>query len=175
MDEMGFQVPVGHKDKGEWLEQQALWSKEWWCGLHKVPVQMSQELSWYMQGGGLVEAVTITEEDQPTTSACLVIQTTSTINPEFNAPCAMCYASTMVAVTMLPAKTHCPSTWTLEYSGYLMSAASLYGHHNCTRVNLAAVLTYFEYNVKMNSLLFLLIRFWSQCIISHVCMCSGAE
>jgi len=39
MDEMGFQVPVGHKDKG--LEQQALWSKEWWCGLHKVPVQMS--------------------------------------------------------------------------------------------------------------------------------------
>ena len=51
MDEMGFQVPVGHKDKGEWLEQQALWSKEWWCGLHKVPVQMSQELSWCMQGG----------------------------------------------------------------------------------------------------------------------------
>ena len=38
-----------------------------------------------------------------------------------NAPCAMCYVSTRVAVTMIPAKTQCPSTWTLEYSGYLMS------------------------------------------------------
>ena len=55
LDEMGFQVPMGHNDKGEWLEQQALWSKEWWSGLHEVPVQMSQELSWCMQGG-LVEA-----------------------------------------------------------------------------------------------------------------------
>ena len=38
-----------------------------------------------------------------------------------NVPCAVCYASTRVAVTMIPAKTSCPSTWTLEYSGYLMS------------------------------------------------------
>ena len=38
-----------------------------------------------------------------------------------NVPCAVCYASTRVAVTMIPAKTRCPSTWTLEYSGYLMS------------------------------------------------------
>ena len=36
-------------------------------------------------------------------------------------PCAVCYASTRVAVTMIPAKTQCPSNWTLEYSGYLMS------------------------------------------------------
>jgi len=32
-----------------------------------------------------------------------------------------------VAVTMIPAKTRCPSTWTLEYSGYLMSDYT--GHH----------------------------------------------
>ena len=38
-----------------------------------------------------------------------------------NVPCAVCYASTRVAVTMIPAKTQCPSAWTLEYSGYLMS------------------------------------------------------
>ena len=38
-----------------------------------------------------------------------------------NVPFAVCYASTRVAVTMIPAKTQCPSTWTLEYSGYLMS------------------------------------------------------
>ena len=40
---------------------------------------------------------------------------------EHNVPCAVCYASRRVAVTMIPAKTHCPSTWTLEYSVYLMS------------------------------------------------------
>ena len=41
---------------------------------------------------------------------------------DHNVPCAVCYASTRVAVTMIPAKSRCPSTWTLEYSGYLMSA-----------------------------------------------------
>ena len=40
---------------------------------------------------------------------------------DHNVPCAVCYASTRVAVTMIPAKIRCPSTWTLEYSGYLMS------------------------------------------------------
>ena len=44
-----------------------------------------------------------------------------------NVPCAVCYASTRVAVTMIPAKTRCPSTWTLEYSGYLMS--DHHGHY----------------------------------------------
>ena len=39
---------------------------------------------------------------------------------DHNAPCAVCHASTRAAVTMIPAKTRCPSTWTLEYSGYLM-------------------------------------------------------
>ena len=38
----------------------------------------------------------------------------------------MGYASTRVAVTMIPAKTRCPSTWTLEYSGYLMSQHNSY-------------------------------------------------
>ena len=38
-----------------------------------------------------------------------------------NVPCAVCYASTRVAVTMIPAKTQCPTNWTLEYTGYLMS------------------------------------------------------
>ena len=40
---------------------------------------------------------------------------------DHNVPCAVCYASTRVAVTMIPAKIRCPSTWTLEYTGYLMS------------------------------------------------------
>jgi len=89
MDEMGFQVPVDYKDRGERLEQQALrdplakgvvgWSTQ---DGGKLAVQMSQELSWCMQGG-LVEPGMLTREEQPTTSACLIIQTTSAINPEF--------------------------------------------------------------------------------------------
>ena len=38
-----------------------------------------------------------------------------------NVPCAVCYASTRVAMLMIPAKTQCPSSWTLEYVGYLMT------------------------------------------------------
>ena len=49
---------------------------------------------------------------------------------QHNAACAVCYASTRVAVTMIPAKSQCPSTWTLEYSGYLMSAH--YNHQRTT-------------------------------------------
>ena len=42
---------------------------------------------------------------------------------EHNVPCAVCYASTRVAMLMIPAKTQCPSSWTLEYVGYLMTEA----------------------------------------------------
>jgi len=38
---------------------------------------------------GLVELITITREEQPTTSACLMIQITSAINPECKVT-AMC-------------------------------------------------------------------------------------
>ena len=38
-----------------------------------------------------------------------------------NVPCAVCYVSTRGTVLMIPAKTTCPSSWTLEYNGYLMS------------------------------------------------------
>jgi len=82
MDGMGCLVPVGHKDrgdrleqqgKGERMEQQALrvplalgvvgWSTQ---GGGKLAVQMSQELSWCMQGG-LVEPGISIREEQPTT------------------------------------------------------------------------------------------------------------
>ena len=41
---------------------------------------------------------------------------------QHNAPCAVCYVPTMNTVIMIPAKTSCPSGWTIEYYGYLMSA-----------------------------------------------------
>ena len=40
---------------------------------------------------------------------------------QHNAPCAVCYLPTMNTVLMIPAKTSCPSGWTREYYGYLMS------------------------------------------------------
>ena len=42
-----------------------------------------------------------------------------------NVPCAVCYVSTRSVSVMIPAKTQCPTHWTLEYIGYLMSE-----HHN---------------------------------------------
>ena len=46
---------------------------------------------------------------------------------DHNVPCAVCYASTRVAMLMIPAKTQCRSSWTLEYAGYLMT--EYYGYH----------------------------------------------
>ena len=45
-----------------------------------------------------------------------------------NVPCAVCYASTRSTVLMVPARNSCPSSsWTLEYSGYIMT--EYHGHH----------------------------------------------
>ena len=45
-----------------------------------------------------------------------------------NVPCAVCYASTRSTVLMVPARNLCPSSsWTLEYSGYLMTEH--FNHH----------------------------------------------
>ena len=38
-----------------------------------------------------------------------------------NIPCVVCYASTRVSYLMIPAKITCPTTWTTEYQGYLMT------------------------------------------------------
>lgn len=39
-----------------------------------------------------------------------------------DATCAVCYVSTRETLLMIPARTSCPSSWTREYYGYLMSA-----------------------------------------------------
>ena len=46
-----------------------------------------------------------------------------------NVPCAVCFASTREAVLMIPARTSCPTGWTREYYGYLMSTASGVHHY----------------------------------------------
>ena len=43
-------------------------------------------------------------------------------------PCAICHVSNRTAVYMVPAKYTCPTGWTREYYGYLMSS-----HHGVDR------------------------------------------
>ena len=56
-----------------------------------------------------------------------------------NVPCAVCYASTRAAMIMVPAKTQCPSSWTREYYGYLMTEVEDVHHYrtsfDCVDVN----------------------------------------
>ena len=45
---------------------------------------------------------------------------------DHNPPCAVCYSSTKTVKLMIPARITCPSSWTIEYKGYLM--ADYYNH-----------------------------------------------
>ena len=47
-----------------------------------------------------------------------------------NAPCAVCYVAIRNVAVMIPAKTQCPTDWTLEYVGYLMT--EWYNHNSRT-------------------------------------------
>ena len=40
---------------------------------------------------------------------------------DHNVPCAACYTSARGAKIMIPGKVNCPSSWTREYYGYLMT------------------------------------------------------
>ena len=42
----------------------------------------------------------------------------------YEVPCAVCHVSNREAVVMIPARLTCPTNWTLEYTGYLMSERS---------------------------------------------------
>ncbi len=57
------------------------------------------------------------------------LQTLSHLN-NHNVPCAVCYVPTRAAMIMIPAKTQCPTSWTVEYAGYLMTEN--YTHHRST-------------------------------------------
>ena len=49
---------------------------------------------------------------------------------QHNVPCAVCCVSTRSVVYVVPAWDYCPSGWTLEYSGYLMTER--YNHYRNT-------------------------------------------
>ena len=47
-----------------------------------------------------------------------------------NVPCAVCHVTTRATLLMIPAKVICPTNWTTEYTGYLMTAH--FTHHRST-------------------------------------------
>ena len=51
---------------------------------------------------------------------------------DHNVPCAVCSASTRVGILMIPARTSCPTGWTREYYGYLMTEGSFWSDHHRT-------------------------------------------
>ena len=48
---------------------------------------------------------------------------------DHNAPCAVCYTSTKSVKLMIPARISCPSSWTVEYKGYLMAERHNHKHN----------------------------------------------
>ena len=58
-------------------------------------------------------------EYEPISGQTLLVQS----NVQYhNVPCAVCMAVSRCSLLMIPAKTQCPTSWTREYVGYLMSA-----------------------------------------------------
>ena len=52
-------------------------------------------------------------------------------NNDHTVPCSLCHAKERSTVIMIPAKLTCPdSTWTLEYTGIIMSASTYYQYQN---------------------------------------------
>ena len=43
---------------------------------------------------------------------------------DYEVPCAVCHILNREAIIMIPAKLTCPTNWTPEYTGYLMSERS---------------------------------------------------
>ena len=56
---------------------------------------------------------------------------------EQNVPCAVCYVPVRAAALVVPAKTVCPTSWTREYHGYLMTERDPHyrSSYNCIDIN----------------------------------------
>ena len=49
---------------------------------------------------------------------------------DYDAPCVVCFVKSRGSMLMVPAKNDCPSGWTEEYHGYLMTNFFNYRHSN---------------------------------------------
>ena len=91
--------------------------------------------SFYSHRGGGTNYLCMPDDPQYTLSYISGVQRKSPLygseyqypvvgRSEHNVPCAVCSATTRNHVLFIPAKTSCPSSWTREYSGYLMTSHS---------------------------------------------------
>ena len=72
---------------------------------------------------------------------------------QHDVPCAVCHVSNHTAVYMVPAKYTCPTGWTREYYGYLMSG--YFGHHRTQYICMdTALKSVVGSSADQNSLLF---------------------
>ena len=72
-----------------------------------------------VQGHGYIYGVEYRPHSQPLQSV-----------QHHNIPCAVCLITTRVTLLMIPAKVNCPTNWTTEYTGYLMTER--HNHHRST-------------------------------------------
>ena len=56
-----------------------------------------------------------------------------------NVPCAVCMVTPRTEVIMIPAKINCPTSWTREYHGYLMSESNYRTTFICVDVGMESV------------------------------------
>ena len=45
-------------------------------------------------------------------------------------PCAVCHVDSASSVLMIPAKSSCPGSWSVQYNGFLVSSNTAAGDHN---------------------------------------------
>ena len=102
--------------------------------------------SYYSHSGGGANYQCITEEPQTfsfgpgTVRAGYIygaeyqmggnVPSSSIPNNDHDVPCAVCYIAPRETVLMIPGRYTCPSGWTREYYGYLMS--EYHAHHRST-------------------------------------------
>ena len=95
---------------------------------------------WYNSQGGSAETICIPDNpDYIPETAEFTVPWFSTVqgteyeffagplvnHSQYNAPCAVCDVPTRARAIMILAKMTCPSSWTREYYGYLITAAEL--------------------------------------------------
>lgn len=87
--------------------------------------------SWHYEGGGSnflcmpfnpdYLSVRNGEQNQSPLEGAEYAQPLRKSSAELNAPCTVCSVASRNQVLMIPGKIYCPSSWTREYYGYLMS------------------------------------------------------
>ena len=96
-----------------------------------VDITITQVVEWTISVFQAVQSMTSTKTEGRTRDTCMVYGADyqiSTFNPfkknldNHHAPCVVCFVKSRASMLMMPARNDCPSGWTEEYHGYLMTA-----------------------------------------------------